>query len=250
MQSTNDSSELVIVMPAYNEADCIRPVVEKWLGVFNTLKIHGGKLLVVNDGSKDNTGAILDEISANNPSLKVIHQSNAGHGAALMRAYREGLSFKPKWIFHVDSDDQFVPADLSKLWEKRERSKFILGYREVRHDALHRLVITRILVALNLLVFGVYLKDSNVPYRLIAADYLLKLLSVMPQGVFAPNVFLSVLAAWDGQELMHIPITHQDRQTGQVSIVKWNLIKACLRSVKELIDFRLSLGRRIKELRS
>ncbi len=249
MTEGSQNLELIIAMPAYNESDCIEGVAKKWLASFNTLEISEAKLIVVNDGSKDSTGEILDRISKEDSRLLVVHQANGGHGNALLHAYNKALELSPKWVFQVDSDDQFKPEDLRLLWDRREESKFILGYRAVRHDAFHRLVITRILVLLNFLFFGVFLKDSNVPFRLIKGDYLRKLLAVLPNDVFAPNIFITVLSARDGQDLMHIPITHEDRKTGQVSIVKLKLIKVCFRSAKELFLFSLNLKANLQKMR-
>lgn len=242
--------ELAIVMPAYNEEGCIEAVAQKWLAAFAELGVQNGNLVVVNDGSKDSTGKILDAVAAKNKNLIVVHQVNGGHGKALMTAYNKGLELNPEWIFHVDSDDQFDPKDLKVLWSKRQQSNFITGYRKVRHDALHRLVITKILVTLNFLFFRKFLKDANIPFRLIKADYLRKLLALLPSEVFAPNIFLVALAARDGQDLMEIPISHSDRATGKVSIVKWRLIKACLRSARELFSFSLSVSSKIRTLRN
>ena len=242
-------SELIIVMPAYNEAECIEPVTGKWLSAFSLINVESGKLIAVNDGSKDSTGEILDSLADRDSRLIVVHQKNGGHGSALLRAYNEALKLSPEWIFHVDSDDQFEPQDLPALWQHRDKSDFITGYRKVRHDALHRLIITKIVVLLNFLLFGKFLKDANIPYRLIKAEYLRKLLRALPANIFSPNIFLAVLAAKDGQNLMEIPIKHQDRETGQVSIVRLNLIKACLRSAKELFRFRLELKQNLKKLR-
>jgi dolichol-phosphate mannosyltransferase len=237
---------LAIVMPAYNESGCIERVVTSWLTVFDTVP---GVLIVVNDGSRDDTGKILDALSPVHPRLKVVHQKNAGHGAAVMRGYQEALQTGEPYIFQTDSDDQFMPADFPKLWEMRERSPFVTGYRKDRHDAFARLVITRIVRVLNFLFFGCWLKDSNIPFRLMRADYLRELLSLIPPGIFTPNIMLAVLAAKSGAKLQEIPITHIERQTGTVSIVKWRLIKVCFRSAYELLRFRLSLLRHGSQLR-
>lgn len=243
-------TQLVLVMPCYNEEGCIRDVVLAWSATLHDLVGDDFRMVIVNDGSRDRSGEILESMAANSPWLTLINQANAGHGAALLNAYRSSLAFSPQWVFHVDSDDQFVPEELKLLWDRRSESKFILGRRLQRYDALHRLVITRIVRLLLLVLYGRYLVDSNVPFRLIKGDYLAKLLSVLPENIFAPNIFLAVLAARDGQNLMSIPVTHKARQTGRVSIVKWRLIKACLRSARELFDFRLTLGQRLRALRA
>ncbi len=245
----SSAPELCIVMPAYNEEGCIQPVVRGWLGVLRKLGVSNPRLVVVNDGSKDNTGALLDEVAKSDGNLTVVHQPNGGHGRALRHAYEKAVELHSAWVFHVDSDDQFDPADLEKLWQLRSKSNFISGFRQSRHDALHRLVITRIMRTMNLFLFGAWLKDANVPFRLIEGQYLKLLLEAVPATVFAPNIFLSVLAARDGQDLMFIPVGHRERETGKVSIVRWRLIRACLRCVRELAEFRLKLGETLRNLK-
>jgi glycosyltransferase involved in cell wall biosynthesis len=241
--------ECVLVMPAYNEQECIEQVVRGWLAQFDALFGAQCRLVVVDDGSRDQTGAILDRLAAKEKRLLVTHQPNGGHGAALLHAYRIACELKPDYVFHVDSDDQFKPSDFPKIWALRGQSKFVLGFRRKRNDALHRLVITRILRALNALVFGVWIKDANVPYRLIRGPYLAAELKVLPPDVFAPNIFLAVLAARDGQNLVGMPVHHEERKTGTVSIVRWKLIKICFRCVRELVAFRWNLGTSLRRLR-
>jgi dolichol-phosphate mannosyltransferase len=243
--------KLAVVIPAYNEAECIADVVRKWDAFLCPRFPSPGELVIilVNDGSRDNTGAILDGLAVGNPRLRVVHQSNAGHGRAVVHGYSEAVKLRAEWVFQTDSDDQFVPEDFPKLWEERERSNFILGYRKIRYDALPRLVITRIVRLMLFTLYGARIKDSNIPYRLINGEYLARLLNAIPEPLFAPNIFLSVLAYRDGQDPIAIPVVHKDRATGTVSIVKWRLIKVCLRSARELAQFRLSLGHRLRVLR-
>ena len=242
--------ELCVVIPAYNESACIEKVVRSWHQKLTQLiGANRFELIVVNDGSKDQTGPLLDQLAQKLPELKPLHKPNGGHGDALYKGYHQAISKNPQFIFQTDSDDQFKPEDFDKIWAKRNESTAILGFRQSRHDPLHRLVITRILRTLISLYFGVRLKDSNVPYRLFKTEYFKKLLAAIPPAAFAPNIFLAVLAAKDGQNLFFIPITHEERQTGTISIVRWKLLKVCFRSAMELLDFRLSLHQRLKAVR-
>lgn len=236
-------------MPAYNESGCIEQVIKGWISILDTPGIEGGRIVVVNDGSKDDTGRILDSVAAREPRLKVVHQPNGGHGNALMNAYSQGIELGAEWIFHVDSDDQFETEDFFLLWNARSSSNFVMGRRLNRADPLHRLVITRILKWLNFFAFGKYVPDANNPFRLIKASYLKALISVIPAGVFAPNIFLAVTAALDGQDLKSIPVRHKDRQTGKVSIVRLKLLKVCFRTAQELVEYRSGLKGRLQKLR-
>lgn len=243
---------LSIVMPAYNEQDCIEKVVHNWTSFLkNKFPNENTTLIVINDGSKDNTKLLLDKLEKEVTHLTVINQKNGGHGNAVVNGYRKALEMSSQYVFQTDSDDQFVSDDFDKLWAKRDQSQFILGYREVRHDAGVRLFITKFLRGTISFVYGTYILDSNIPFRLIRGTFLQKLMNQLPDPEpFAPNIFLSVMAKKSGQETFDIPITHKDRETGEVSIVKWNLWKVCIRSFKELLRFRLELNKHVKAIRA
>ena len=239
-------------MPAYNEQDCIEKVVYNWTNFLKT-KFPNDKttLIVINDGSKDNTKVLLDKLDGEIDNLTVVHQKNGGHGNAVVNGYRKALEVGSEYVFQTDSDDQFVSEDFDKLWNKRSQSQFILGYRQVRHDAGVRLFITKFLRGTISAVYGTFIMDSNIPFRLIKGTFLQKLMDQLPNPEpFAPNIFLAVMAKKSGQELFDIPITHKDRETGTVSIVKWNLWKVCIRSFKELLRFRLELNGKVKAIRA
>lgn len=241
---------LSIVMPAYNEQAVIETVVKQWSDLLTRLfPADQTRLIVINDGSRDQTGAILDQIKTRYPKLIVVHQPNGGHGNAVVNGYRQAVALDSEYVFQTDSDDQFVTDDFSRLWARRHESPFILGYRQQRFDAPARLIITRILQASLALIYGTYISDSNIPFRLMSGPFLGRLLAQLPHPTpFAPNIFLSVLAKKAGYPTFDIPITHKPRQTGTVSILKWKLLKVCLQSFKELAQFRLELGRKVKAL--
>ncbi|WP_138477354.1 glycosyltransferase family 2 protein [Dyadobacter bucti] len=243
---------LSIVMPAYNEQDCIEKVVYNWTDFLkNKFPNDNTTLIVINDGSKDNTKVLLDQLEQKVTNLTVINQKNGGHGNAVVNGYRKALELDSQYVFQTDSDDQFVSDDFDKLWAKREQSQFILGYREIRHDAGVRLFITKFLRGTISAVYGTFIMDSNIPFRLIKGTFLKKLMDQLPvPEPFAPNIFLSVMAKKSGQQLFDIPITHKDRETGTVSIVKWNLWKVCIRSFKELLRFRLDLNKKVRAIRA
>lgn len=240
-----------IVMPAYNEEECIEQVVTMWTSFLkNTFPGKQTKLIVINDGSRDNTKGILDRIAPSIDNLLVVHQTNGGHGNAVVNGYRKAVELNSEWVFQTDSDDQFVTEDVVKLWEKRNESNFILGYRQIRHDASARLLITRILKYTISFVYGTFINDANIPFRLIKGSYLKALLAQLPNPEpFAPNIFLAVMAKKAGQKTFDIPIVHKERLTGTVSILRWKLLKVCIQSFKELLRFRLELNSKVRAIK-
>jgi len=235
--------ELIIVIPAYNEQACIASCLQGWTNILVEMGLAGqSKVLAVNDGSRDSTGAILDAIAKANSHVEVLHKENGGHGSAVMAGYRWAIAQNSKWVFQVDSDEQFVPSDLGVIWAQREQSPFLLGFRKERHDPAIRLRVSRILKLALASLFGRNIPDPNIPFRLMQTSYLESILNQVPEGVFAPNVFLSILAARDGINLGSLPVTHHERSTGTVSIAKIKLLRVCLRSLAELLVFRFRLS--------
>jgi dolichol-phosphate mannosyltransferase len=228
--------DVVVVIPAYNERAYIEQTVLDWLRVLDTLD---GRLIAVDDGSKDSTGVILDRLAEKEPRLLVHHQQNAGHGAAILAGYRMAITLNPDYIFQADSDDQIKPSEFWRLWERREQSPFVLGVRQDRNDAAHRLVVTNILKGLNLLIFGTYIRDANAPFRLMSTTFVQAALRQFPRDVFAPNIFLSLVAAKLPIAILEVPVQHFRRSTGTESLNMSKLIRVCLRCAKELMQFRL-----------
>ncbi len=230
------SERLCLLMPVFNEAVRMEGVCRDWLKAAESLGVSA-TLLIVDDGSTDGTASLLDRLAREDSRLQVIHQRNAGHGAAIRTGYVAALATGFEWIFQTDSDGQFSAGDLASLWRQRAASPFLLGCRAHRHDPVHRLLISRTCRWLLQLLFGVSLLDPNVPYRLMRKDCLARLLPQVPPKAFAPNIFLSLLAAKEKQPLLNLPVTHHP---GKSTLVSFRLLKACAISAKQIAVFRLT----------
>jgi len=228
-------------MPAYNEAAAIESVCGEWLAL---AEARGFILIAIDDGSRDATGALLDQLARQHPALRVRRQPNQGHGAAVLCGYRQAIEAGAPWIFQVDSDGQFTPADFDALWAERLRAPCVLGYRRQRDDPWLRKALSGVNRALTGLLFGVRLRDPNVPYRLVDARLLAALLAHLPPRVFAPNVFLAAMAAGAGVAIREVPVTHKARRCGAGSIGARRAMALSFRCFAETLAFRLSGYRR------
>ena len=213
--------QLAIIMPVYNEQDIIEKVVKDWLLV---AKKFNGSLIVVNDGSSDNSSKILKKINQKSIRLTIINKKNSGHGPTIYKGYEYALKKKFNFIFQVDSDDQFFTKDFDKIWQLKNSQSLILGFRKKRYDSVHRLIITRLLKFLNLILFRRLVPDANIPYRLMGYHFLKKNIKFINSKSLAPNILFSIKAAKD-KKLKTLIISHKERLTGQVWIVKFKLIK-------------------------
>jgi hypothetical protein len=102
-------------------------------------------------------------------------------------------------------------------------------------------VLARILKNLNLLIFGTRIRDANSPFRLMRTTFLQDALRQFPRDVFAPNIFLSLVAARLPGTILEVPVQHFRRSTGTGSLNLRKLVRICLRCTKELLQFRLGL---------
>jgi glycosyltransferase involved in cell wall biosynthesis len=236
-QETNSRQiELSVVMPAYNEEGAIEAAVnEVQQHVFN--EIPASELVVVNDGSRDRTGEILDELASNDPRITVIHQANSGHGRAL-RAGMDAAS--GEYLFLIDSDRQIPLEAFAEMWKVGHGRDGVFGVRVNRQDAQVRLVLTRMVRRSLRLLFKVQLRDANVPFKLLKRSVWLEARELIPEDTLAPSIFLAIIGR-RRYDIVDWEVPHQERRTGVVSIRKWKLFKFCARALLQLLAFRRKL---------
>ena len=156
---------LSIFFPAYNDAATIPSMI---ISAFLTVQriTNDFEIIVVNDGSKDHTAELLNELQRLYPQVRVItHPQNRGYGAAL----RTGFSSASKeWVFYTDGDAQYDPRELVKLVEALESNIDVVnGYKIERSDPLHRIIIGRLYHHIVRMIFGFRLRDVDCDYRLM-----------------------------------------------------------------------------------
>jgi dolichol-phosphate mannosyltransferase len=227
-----------IVMPVYNEEEIIEKTVRDYHAEI-VRQLPGSEMVIVNDCSTDSTPVILRGLENELEGIRVLKpERNGGHGKALRLAYENS---KLSLVFHTDSDYQFDPKDFWKLYAEIEDNDLVIGYRATRHDPIPRLVITNILRASNIAIFGFNVRDANSPFRLIRKKCLEECLKIIDPEAFAPSIMLVISAKWLGYRVKEIPVTHLPRLTGEVSIKKWKLLKACMRSLSQNIELKKRL---------
>ncbi len=232
--------DLAVVMPVYNEEECIAGVVRSWSEMLSQADI-AFRVVVLNDGSKDGTARALEEFK-DDERVQVVTKSNSGHGPTILEGYRLGVELA-SWVFQCDSDDEMKPEHFPRLWEKRDRYDALFAVRSGREQNIGRSLISATSRATVRLLFGRGIRDVNVPYRLIRSDLLRQMLPQIPGDTFAPNVIISGALAKAPVRIYNLPIPHESRRTGSVSIVKWKLWKAALRSFGQTLRCRPKIQR-------
>lgn len=179
-------------MPVFNEEASIKPVVDAWVPVLRSTVIEGFQFLILDDGSSDNTLKILDSLKEIYPELQIIHHTNKGHGQTCLVGYKEAIKNNAEWIFQIDSDGQCDPIFFPIFWDSRNTAEAIYGYRIKRFDGLLRHFITKVVSFAIGLSVNVWIKDANVPYRLIKTRALEEFIDLIPTDFYLANIAVSV----------------------------------------------------------
>lgn len=228
---------LYIVMPAYNEKDNIETVVNQWYPVVEAHNSNtSSRLVVVNDGSTDNTYELLKQLAKDRPLLIPLTKKNGGHGSTLLFGYRYAIEQGADWIFQTDSDGQTNPKEFEKFWNLREKYDAILGDRQSgRQDGASRVFVENTLRLILRFTFGVKVPDANAPFRLMRRELVEKYINKMPDDFNLPNVMLTTYFAYFHEKLRFEKISFKPRQGGTNSI---NIKKIVKIGWKAVGDFR------------
>lgn len=180
---------LSLVMPCYNECDQIERIIGDWVQTMQENAISY-ELVIVNDGSLDGTGRVLDKLRREMRQIRVIHQLNNGHGKAVRRGYE--LS-RGTWVLQIDSNGCFDPTDFQLLWEKREEADLLLGQRTHRLDSFFRRTLIKILSRFIRSTHHVEIQDPDVSFRLFRRSAVMQYLRLIPKSVQSVNLAMTVI---------------------------------------------------------
>lgn len=208
----SDKLAISAFFPAYNDAGTISSMV---ITVLLTLRelTDDYEVVVVNDGSKDHTAVVLDELARIYPGeVRIIHHpQNRGYGGALRTGF---ASATRDWIFYTDGDAQYDPRELKDLAALvSDDVDFINGWKIERNDPLHRIIIGRIYQYTIKLAFGLKLKDVDCDFRLMRREVFDRVQLTSDSGVICVELMKKVQDA--GFRLAETPVHHFHRAYGQ-----------------------------------
>ena len=228
-------SSISMVLPAYNEETNIECAV---LDAERALALTGRpyEIIVVNDGSHDRTGEVLDRLAKTRPELVVVHlERNQGYGGALRAGF---ACARHEWIFQSDSDRQFDYAEVSRLIGRAERHDFVLGYRRPRRDPLVRRLNGWGWNRLVRLVCGPAARDIDCAFRLFRRSALSQIALTSNGAMISTELVVGARAR--GFEITEVAVTHLPRPAGHATGANLRVI---LRALRDLARYRLMLNR-------
>ena len=240
------SDILYVVIPAYNEEKNIENCINDWYPIVERYNIDGrSRLIIVDDGSTDNTALLLKDAEKNKPLLKYLVKNNGGHGAAVLYGYRYAIEHGADLVFQTDSDGQTDPAEFDAFWLKKDNYDAVIGERLKRGDGNGRKFVENVVCILLKIVFGVKTRDANAPFRLMKSDKLKEYIDILPNDFNIPNIMLTAFYLYFHDKTLFVPISFSSRKEGTTSI---NLPKMIKIGTKAIGDF-LVLKRKMKQIK-
>jgi dolichol-phosphate mannosyltransferase len=222
----SSSATLSVVIPAKNEADSLPQLVEEVVKTLRALckgpaglelkRLVGFEVIIVNDGSTDETKRVLNTLGALYSELRSIHLSSTlGQSAALIIGFQAA---RGEWIATLDADLQNDPADLATLWHALGMAtNVVLGWRVRREDVWSRRTTSFFANHIRNAILGQSIRDTGCSVRLMPRDVVLNLPRF--QGM---HRFFGPLCLRHGCHVVQVPVNHRPRIHGRSHYNVWN----------------------------
>ena len=225
-----DPLSLTITFPCYNEQDNVEPVTRAALAAGRELA-DDLEVLIVNDGSRDDTGAIADRLAAEIDEVRVVHnRPNRGYGGALARGFVEATK---NWIFYTDGDGQFKFDQLAEILPLLEDHDIVSCYRIDRQDPLIRKLNAFAWSRLVNLLFGIGLRDIDCAYKIYPRTFIERI-EIKSTGALVDTEMLAKARYAECRIAQH-GVHHYPRTAGEQTGAKLAVI---FRAFRELLRLR------------
>ncbi len=229
MTKPANNVSISVFFPCYNEQDNINGVVEKALAVLEKLKADF-EIIIVDDGSRDGTGKIADELAGKKDSVKAVHHlTNLGYGAALQSGFKAATK---ELVFYTDGDGQFDIKEMPPLLGLMEQYDIVSCYRLNRQDSLVRKINGWCWTKLVCMLFGMKIRDIDCAFKLYKR-VIFDNIELVSTGALIDTEILA-RAERKGYRVVQQGVHHYPRRAGAQTGANLRVI---LRAFKEL--FRL-----------
>lgn len=203
---------LWVVIPALDEAENLRVLLPRVVSEVATFDPQG-RVLVVDDGSADDTGKVVAELMMQHDGLELeTLRHNLGKAAALQRGFRRALDGGAATVVMMDADGQDDPAELGRLLARVDAgADLVTGARLVRNDRFVKRSTSRVYNRATGLLSGAPGKDFNSGYKAMRAAVAE---DVSPMLYGEMHRYLTVIAHGMGHRVAEVPVQHHARMSG------------------------------------
>lgn len=201
---------LTIFFPAYNDASTIASLVIQAIQIAERLT-PDHEVLVINDGSRDATREVIDELARVYSAVRAIHhERNRGYGGALQTGF---ASATKDLVAYTDGDAQYDPSEFALLWERLTPDVDVVnGYKISRSDPWYRIVIGRVYHHVVKFLFRLRIRDVDCDFRLIRRAVFDRVRLERTTGVICLELMRKIQDA--GFRIVEAPVHHYHRIHG------------------------------------
>jgi glycosyltransferase involved in cell wall biosynthesis len=226
MTEPANKTSISVFFPCYNEQDNISGVVKKALDVLEKLNADF-EIIIVNDGSSDDTGKITDELAGRNDRIKVVHHgTNLGYGAALQSGFKAATK---ELVFYTDGDGQFDINEMPPLLDLMGQYDIVSCYRLNRQDNILRKINAWCWTKLVCFLFGMKIRDIDCAFKLYKREIFDNIKLVSTGALIDAEVLAR--AVRKGYRVVQEGVHHYPRTAGAQTGANLRVI---LRAFKEL----------------
>jgi dolichol-phosphate mannosyltransferase len=222
---------VLVIIPTYNERENLEIIAARLHAA-----VPEAHLLVVDDSSPDNTGALADELAAREEWVNVLHRTaKDGLGAAYVAGFRWAAEAGYDVVVEMDADGSHAPEQLPRLLAALEHADLVLGSRWVEGGQVvnwpkSREILSRGGNAYTRIALGLPLHDATGGYRAYRRDVLDR---VLEKGVASQGYCFQVDLAWQiwkaGYRVVEVPITFVERERGESKMSRAIVVEALWR---------------------
>jgi glycosyltransferase involved in cell wall biosynthesis len=222
--------------PAWNEEGSIAGLTAELLSTLEAIASRY-EVIIVNDGSTDRTGEVADSLSRKYAQVRVIHHPrNLGYGMALRSGYQAA---RFEYVFYTDGDHQFDMRDIGKLLPLLPGADIVIGYRQQRQDARHRLFFSWAYNTLTRLIFGdTGTRDIDSSFKIVRKS-VLNSISLNSEKFFI-DTELIVKARRQGYRICETGVRHLPRKYGRSTIRPWHVLTTLIELQRLYRELRAS----------
>ncbi|MDD5065970.1 MAG: glycosyltransferase family 2 protein [bacterium] len=206
--------KITLIVPAYNEADNLRNLIPQWLAF---CRKNDYMLIIINDGSYDNSRVILDKYK-HEKWLKIVHHKmNRGYGAALKTGI---IHAQTEYAVFLDADGQHELTDVVLLYRKllQQDADMIVGSRlHLKSASLFRGLGKWIIRRVAKILLPIKINDINSGMKLFKTALAKKYISVCPDSMSFSDIIVLVFVN-QGNFVIEHPITVRQRSMGRSTI--------------------------------
>ncbi len=225
---------LSVFFPCYNEQENIVTLVTNAMAVIPEVT-DDFELIIVNDGSSDNTAAVADSLAEKYSQVKVVHhEQNSGYGMALQSGFRAASK---EWVFYTDGDCQFDIAEIKDITHLAADYDIVTCYRKDRKDNIVRKLNGKAWGMLVNFLFGLGLRDIDCAFKLYRRS-IFDSMELVSQGALIDTEVLA-RAKKAGRTMVQCGVSHYPRRFGQPT---GGNIKVILKAFRELFKLKNTIN--------